>query len=68
MKEHVVFTDGDVFGGLGRVNLVATSQWPQTSSSGLGRMKPPLDNQCGEQDTHFMMAATQTASPAMSNV
>ena len=31
-------------------------------------MEPPLGNQPGEQDTSFMEATTQTASPAMSNV
>ena len=68
MKEHVVFTDWDVFQDLGKVNPEATSQWPQTSLSGLSRMEPSLDNQSGEKNTHFMEAATQTASPPMSDV
>ena len=44
------------------------SQWPQTSSPRFGRMKPPLDGQPGEQDTHFMDPTTQTASPVISDV
>ena len=31
-------------------------------------MEPPLDDQPGEQNAHFMEAATQTASPVMSDV
>ena len=42
VKEHVVFTKWDVIQGLGRVNLGATSQWPQTSSTSFGRMDPSL--------------------------
>ena len=41
---------------------------PQTSSSSFTRMEPPLDDQPGEQDTHFVEPTTQTASPAMSDV
>ena len=68
VKEHVMFTNWDVFWGLGRVNPGATSQWPQTSSSSFGKIEPPLGNQPDEQDTSFMEATTQTASPAMSDV
>ena len=75
VKEHVMFTKWDVIQGLGRVNLGATSQWPQTSSTSLGRMDPPqsprptpVGDQPVEQDTSFMEATTQTASPAMSGV
>ena len=68
MEEHVMFTDQNIFWDLERVNPEATSQWPQTSSSGLGRMEPPLDNQPGKQNICFMEAASQTASPAMTNV
>ena len=46
----------------------ATSQWPQTSSTSFGRMGPPLGGQPVEQNTSFMEATTQTASPAMSSV
>ena len=42
VKEHVMFTKWDVIQGLGRVNLGATSQWPQTSSTSFRRMDPPL--------------------------
>ena len=73
MKEHVVFTKWDIIQGLGRVNLGATSQWLQTSSTSFERMDPPLsprptpiDNQPVEQNTSFMEATTQTISPAMS--
>ena len=38
VKEHVMVTKWDVIWGLGRVNLGAASQWPQTSSTSFGRM------------------------------
>ena len=68
VKEHIMFTKWDIIWGLGRVNPGATSQWPQTSSTSFGRMQPPLGNQPVEQDTSFMEATTQTASPAISSV
>ena len=70
-----MFTKWDVIWGLGRVNLGATSQWLQTSSTSFGRMDPPLSprptpvgNQPVEQNTSFMGATIHTASPAMSSV
>ena len=42
VKEHVMFTKWDIIHGLGRDNLGATSQWPQTSPTSFGRMDPPL--------------------------
>ena len=63
-----MFMKWDVIQGLGRVNPGATSQWPQTNSTSFGRMEPPLGNQPVEQDTSFMEATIQTASPAMSDV
>ena len=75
VKEHVMFTKWDIIWGLGRVNLGDTSQWPQTSSTSFERMDPPLSprptpvgNWPVEQNTSFMEATTQTASPAMSRV
>ena len=75
VKGHVMFTKWDVIWGLGRVNPGATSQWPQTSSTSFRRMDPPLSSrptpvgdQPVEQNTSFMEATTQTASPAMSGV
>ena len=75
VKEHVMFTKWDVTQGLGRVNPGATSQWPQTNSTSFERMDPQLSprpttvgNQPVEQDTSFMEATTQTASPAISSV
>ena len=75
VKEHVGLTKWDVILGLGRVNLGATSQWLQTSSTSFRRMDPPLSprptpvgDQLVEQNTSFMEATTQTASPAMSGV
>ena len=75
VKEHVVFTKQDIIQGLGRVNLGATSQWLQTSPTSFRRMDPPLsprsppvDDQPVEQNTSFMEATTQTASPTMSGV
>ena len=56
VEEHIVFTDWNIFQDLERVDPGAISQWPQTSSSGLGRMEPPLDNQPGEQNICFMEA------------
>ena len=69
-RAYVMFTKWDVIWGLGRVNLGATSQWPQTSSTSFGRMGPPLSvgNQPVGQNTNFMGATTQTASPAKSGV
>ena len=73
VKEHVIFTKWDVIQGLGRVNLGATSQWPQTGPTSFGRMDPPLsprstpvDDRPVEQNTSFTEATTQTASPTMS--
>ena len=68
VKEHVMFTKWDIVKGLGRVNLRAMSQWPQTSSSSFSRMEPLIGDQPGEQDTSFMEATTQTASLAMSDI
>ena len=75
VKEHVVFTKWDIIQGLGIVNPGATSQWPQTSSTCFGRMDPALSprptpegNQHIEQNTSFMEATAQTASPATSCV
>ena len=65
VKEHIMFTSLDLFWGLGRVNLGATSQWPQPSSSIIA---PPLGNEPSELDTGFTEATTQTASLAMSDV
>ena len=67
VREHVMFTNWDLFRGLGRVNPGATSQWPQPSLSGFGRIVPPLGNKSSEHDTRFTEATTQTASLAMSN-
>ena len=67
VKEHVMFTNWDLFWGLGRVNLGATSQWPQPSSSSFGRLVPPLGDKPSELDTGFTEATTQTSSPAMSD-
>ena len=82
VKEHVIFTKWDIIQGLGRVNPGATSQWPQTTPTGFGRVDPPLspcvatvhltrlqvDDQPVEQNASFMEATTQTASPTMSRV
>ena len=68
VKKHVMFTKWDFIWGLGRVNLGATSQWPQTNSTGFGGIEPLLGDQPFEQDASFMEATTQTASPTMSNV
>ena len=75
VKEHVMFTKWDIIQGLGRVNPGATSQWPQTISTSFERMDPPwspgptpVGDQPVEQDTSFVEATTQTASPAMSGV
>ena len=82
VKEHVIFTKWDIIQGLGMVNLGATSQWPQTTSTGFGRVDPPLspcvamvpltrlqvDDWPVEQNARFMEATTQTASPTMSRV
>ena len=63
-----MFTKWDIIWGLGRANLGATSQWPQTNSTGFRGIEPPLGNQPVEQDTSFMEATTQTVSPTMSDV
>ena len=42
VKKHIVFTKQYVIQGLGRINLGATSQWPQPSPTGFGRVDPPL--------------------------
>ena len=42
VKEHIIFTKQDIIQGLGRINLGATSQWPQPTPTGLGRVDPPL--------------------------
>ena len=54
--------------GLGEGQPRATSQWPQTNSTGFRGIEPPLGDQPVEQDTSFMEATTQTTSPTMSNV
>ena len=61
MKEHVMFTKWNIIQGFGRVNPGSTSQWPQTSSTSIGRMDPPLSprptpvgDQPVELDTSFM--------------
>ena len=66
VREHVVFTNRDVLQGLGRVNLGATSQWPQPSLS--SRVALPLGDEPSELDTGLIEATTQTASLAMSYV
>ena len=63
-----MFTKLDIIWGLGRVNLGATSQWPQTNSTGFGGIEPLLGNQPVEKDASFMEATTQTASPTMSDI
>ena len=63
-----MFTKWDIIWGLERVNLGATSQWPQINSTSFGRMEPLLGNLPVGQDTSFMEATTHTASPAMSHV
>ena len=68
VKEHIVFTDWDVFQDLEGVNLEAMGHWPQSSLSGLGRVEPPWDNQPGEQNAHLIEAATQTTCPVMSDI
>ena len=82
VKEHVVFTKWDIIKGLVRVNPGATSQWPQPTPTGFGRVDPPLsphvtlvpstrlqvDDQPVEQNASFMEATTQTDSPTMSRV
>ena len=68
VREHVMFTNWDLFQGLGRLNQEAMRQWPQPSSSSFGRIAPPLGNEPGELDTSFTEATTQTASPTMSDV
>ena len=68
VKEHIMFTNWDLFQGLVRVNLGAMSQWPQPSSSSFSRTALPLGNRLTEPDTGFTEASTQTASLAMSNV
>ena len=77
VKEHVIFTKQDIIQGLGRVNPKATSQWPQTTPTGFGRVDPPLSPCVAmvpstrlqvEQNASFMEVTTQTASPTMSGV
>ena len=68
VKEHDVFTKWDVIWGLGRLNLGATGQWPQTNSTGFRGIESLLGNQPVEQDASFMDATTQTTSPTMFNV
>ena len=63
-----MFTNWDVFWGLGKVSLGATSQWPLTNSTGFGGIEPLLDDQPVEWDASFVETTTQTASPAMSSV
>ena len=64
VKEHITFTNWDLFQGLGRVNLGAMSQWPHPSSSSFSRIAPPLGNKPSVHDTSFTEATTQTASLA----
>ena len=66
--EHIMFTDQDIFWDLDGVDPEALNQWSQTSSSSLGGIEPPLDNQPGEQNICFMEATTQTASLPVTNV
>ena len=66
VREHVVFTNWDLLWDLGRVNLGATNQWPQPSSS--SRVVPPLGNEPSELDTSFTEATTQIVSPAANDV
>ena len=68
VKEHIMFTNWDLFWGLGRVNPGAMSQWLQPSLSSFARIVLPLGNKPSELDTGFTEATTQTASPDMSNV
>ena len=82
VKEHVIFTKWDIIQGLVRFNPVATSQWPQTSPTGFGRVDPPLspcvtmvpstrfqvDDWPVKQNASFMEATTQTTSPTISGV
>ena len=44
VKEHIVFTKQNVIQGLGRINPGATSQWPQPTPTGLGRVDAPLSS------------------------
>ena len=67
VKEHIIFTNWDIFWGLGRVNLGSMSQWPQPSLSSFSRIVPPLGDKPSEHDTSFTEATTQTASLAMSD-
>ena len=67
VKECIMFTNWDLFWGLGRVNLGATSQWPQPCSSSFGRIVPPLGDEPSKHDAGFTEATTQTASPVMSD-
>ena len=65
VREHV-FTNWDLLQDLGRVNLWATNQWPQPSSS--SRVVLPLGDKPSELDTSFTEATTQTASLAATDV
>ena len=65
VREHIAFTNWDLLWDLGRVDLRAANQWPQTSSS--SGVMPPLGDEPSEPDTSFMEATTQTISPAVAN-
>ena len=60
VREHIVSTNWELLRDLGRVNLAATYQWPQPSSS--RRVVPP-----SELDNGFTEATTQSVSLAISN-
>ena len=66
VREHIMFTNWDLFWDLGRVNPGAMSQWPQPSSS--SRIVLPLGDEPSELDTSFTEATAQTTSLAMSDV
>ena len=76
VKEHVMFTKWDIIQRLRESQswwLLASGHKPAQLAS--ERMDPPLPprptpvgNQPVEQNTSFMGATTQTASPAMSSV
>ena len=65
VKEHVVFTNWDLLQDLGRVDLRAMNQWPQTSSS--SGVMLPLGDGPTKPDTGFTKATTQTISPAVTD-
>ena len=62
VQEHVVITKWDLLWDLGKVDPMATNQWPQTNSS--RRVILPLGNEPSKTNTGFTEATTQTISPA----